>query len=277
MLIDYEKEETNRYMSNSPIYSDLGEINQSSEPKTGLTGAVSTGSSSIWEAGLIDGTGSIKQLRFCDCDQVRIQTIVKRARRRPTGKFSSWKNDRMMHWEWLDERNAFCLLDFRSDVIAYREQPCEIVYFEDGKEVSFYPQIEVLTANRRELWEVRPKRYAQSALVSRREEILSEALVEFGISFRLVIAEELSKQPRQKTMEKILRFGRRAVSTAEHLSVARELSQNGRLTWGDACSGRLGSSGREIVCRLVLEGFLHLDVDSPFGEATEFVPGTRRW
>jgi hypothetical protein len=222
--------------------------------------------------------GRIKQIRFCVDDQLRIRTVVKRARMRPTGKYSSWKNDRMIHWESPGERNSFSLLDFRSDVVAYREQPCEIIYLDDeGREVSHVPDIEVFTTNGRELWEVEPERYAQRESVSRRTEILSETLGVYGIKYLMVSAEALNKQPRLKTMEKILAFGRRPVRLTERASIARELTQNGSLKWDDACSGRLGSDGREILCRLVLEGFLKIDVDSPFGETTEFVPGNRSW
>jgi hypothetical protein len=185
----------------------------------------------------------------------------------------------MMHWEWPDERNAFSLLDFRSDVAAYREQPCEIIYLDDdGKQVPYSPDIEVLTASGREFWEVEePQCHAQSGPVGRRTEILSEALAAYGLKYRTAGADELNKQPRLKTVEKILGFGCRPVSQMERVSIARQLVHSGRLKWDDACSGRLGSNGREILCRLVLEGYLQIDTDSPFGETTEFVPGDRSW
>lgn len=222
--------------------------------------------------------GRIKQIRFCSVAQIRIRTIVKRARMRPTGKFPSWKNGRMMHWESPNERNAFCLLDFRSDVIAYREQSCEIVYLDDaGQLATHFPDIEVVTVNGRELWEVKTEYYANREPISRRTEILTEALSAYGLTYHMAVAEGLSKQPRLNTMQKVLHFGRRSVSSTERIVIGRELVQSGRLTWGDACSGRLGPNGREILCRLVLEGFLQIDTNLPFGMTTEFVPGNRRW
>jgi hypothetical protein len=231
-----------------------------------------------WDGWSVECTGRIKQIRFCSADQIRIRTIVKRARMRATGKFPSWKNGRMMHWESPNEPNAFCLLDFRSDVIAYREQSCEIIYLDDaGRKAAHYPDIEVLTVNGRELWEVKTEYYANRDPVSRRTEILTEALSAYGLTYRVAVAEMLSMQPRLNTMQKVLRFGRRSVSSAERIDIARELVQSGRLTWHDACSRRLGPNGREILCRLVLEGFLQIDTDLPFGFTTEFVPGKRSW
>jgi hypothetical protein len=195
---------------------------------------------------------------------------------RPTGKYSSWKNSRRMHWESPNERNAFCLLDFRSDVIAYREQSCEIIYLDDeGQEATHYPDIEVLLANGHELWEVKTKYYADHEQVSRRTELITEELSAYGITYRVAVAEELRKQPRLNTMQKVSRFGSRSVSSAERIDVARKLVQGGRLTWGDACSGLLGPNGREILCRLVLEGFLQINADLPFDMTTEFALGER--
>jgi hypothetical protein len=184
----------------------------------------------------------------------------------------------MMHWESTNERNAFCQLDFRWDVIAYREQSCEIVYIDDeGREASHYPDIEVLTVNGRELWEVKTALYANREPTSRRTQILTEALSAYGLTYCVAIAERLRMQPQLNTIQKILRFGRRALSSAERIDIVRELTRNGRLTWEDACSGLLGSNGREIVCRAVLEGFLQFDADLPFSMTTEFVFGNRSW
>ncbi len=184
----------------------------------------------------------------------------------------------MMHWESPNERNAFCLLDFRPDVIAYREQACEIVYLDEGgKERSHFPDIEVLTMNGHELWEVKPERHANRGPLSSRTNILTEALPAYALTYRVALGEDLRKQPRLNTMQKVLPFGRRPVSSADRNSVARELLHDGILRWEDACTGRFGPNGREILCRLVLEGYLQIDVELPFGMMTEFLPGTRSW
>lgn len=197
---------------------------------------------------------------------------------RPTGKFSSWKNSRYMHWESPNERNAFTTLDFSPQVIAYREQSCEIVYVDDdGNECRHYPDIEVFAVSGCELWEVKTKHYAESKDVKRRTEIVSESLAAIGIKYRMAIAEELGKQPQLGTMEKVLHFARRPVSSVERICLAQELSQIGCITWAQACSGRLGAYGREIICRLLLEGYLQIDLNLPFGPTTEFNLGSRGW
>jgi len=231
-----------------------------------------------WQGASLQGIGRIKQIRFCSAEQIRFRTIVKRARMRPTGKVWSWKNCRTMHWESPYERDAFQLLNFRWDVIAYREQSCEIIYTDDaGEESTHYPDIEVLTISSHELWEVKTEYHSNRTPVSRRTEILKRALFPYGLIYDVAIAEKLSNRHRLNTMQKILHFGNRPVSTVERYNVACEMVQNGVSTWGDACSGRFGSNGREILSRLVLEGFLKIDTDSPFGRTTEFVLGDRSW
>lgn len=183
-----------------------------------------------------------------------------------------------MHWESPNERDAFHLLDFRWDVIAYREQACEIIYVDDvGREAAHYPDIEVLTVDGRELWEVKTDKFARLEPICRRTEILAEALPALGITYRLAIAEELRAQPRLNSMRKVLHFGNRIVTGAERTDVAQELVHSGRIVWGEACKGRLGPDGRGIICRLVLEGFLQFDTTMQLCETTEIFPGFRSW
>lgn len=60
-----------------------------------------------WEAWSAGAIGRIKQIRACSDEEIRLRKIVWRVRSRGTGKFSSWKNRRSIHWESPNERNAF--------------------------------------------------------------------------------------------------------------------------------------------------------------------------
>jgi hypothetical protein len=198
--------------------------------------------------GLFEGcTDRIKRIRFCAPGELRIRKIVSRSRMRPTGKHSSWKTGRMMQWESPNEELAFVHLDFRYDIQIYREQACEIVYIDDaGKEAMYYPDVDVLAMSGFELWEIKPKRFAEHADVKMRTEILTAELAQLNITYRMAYAEELGLEPRLQTMQKILDFSRRPVSSAELTMILNEVAQGRALTWGDACRGTYGLYGRSF-------------------------------
>ena len=87
----------------------------------------------------------IKSILFPEPGQMRSRKVVSRSNARSTGKYPSWKMGRMIHWESINELNAFRLLDCDPNVTSYSEQPCQIAYVLDGVERIHYPDILVTT------------------------------------------------------------------------------------------------------------------------------------
>jgi serine/threonine protein kinase len=75
----------------------------------------------------------VLRIAFSSPERVCSRRVVTRSRFRPTGKYPSWKMERMLQWESMNELNAFRLLDCDPRGTAFSEQPYEIVYF-DGTE-----------------------------------------------------------------------------------------------------------------------------------------------
>ena len=71
----------------------------------------------------------VLRIAFSSPEQVRSRRIVTRSRFRPTGKYPSWKMERMLQWESLNELNAFRLLDCDPRVTLFSEQPCSMCAF----------------------------------------------------------------------------------------------------------------------------------------------------
>lgn len=214
---------------------------------------------------------AIVRVIFPELGQPRSRKVVSRSNARPTGKYPSWKMGRMLHWESENELNAFRILNCNPDVISFNEQPCEIVYVLDGQTRSHFPDILVETNSRKELWEVKPESKALELDVATRTEFLAEALPAWGYSYRLALASELARQPRQKNAFLLLGLGRRAIADCERESIRRALARQGSLLWSDACRGEYSVRGREILCNLVLSGILAIDMNSPILPATRFV------
>jgi len=116
----------------------------------------------------------------------------------------------MIQWESLNELHAFRLLDCDPQVTAFHEQPCEIVFVQNGEVRRHYPDVCVETRDSKELWEIKPESEASRAEIVARTTLLSNALRQYGFTYRLVLAHDLARQPRQHNANILLRHGRRA-------------------------------------------------------------------
>lgn len=212
----------------------------------------------------------VLRIVFSSAEQVRSRRVVTRSRFRPTGKYPSWKMGRMLQWESMNELHAFRLLDCDPMVTAFTEQPCEIVYVDGAETRRHYPDIYVETDRCQELWEVKAECEASLSEVLTRTQLLTRGLRQYGFIYRIVLDHELAKQPMLDNAKTMLRYGRRSTSDNEREYVRLALKRNGHLSWSEVCEGALGTHGREIVCRLVLEGVLSFDLDSPLGLSTQF-------
>jgi hypothetical protein len=177
----------------------------------------------------------------------------------------------MLQWESENELNAFRLLDCDPDVARFHEQPCQIMYVLNAQARSHYPDILVEKNGRKELWEVKLESDAKEPEVVARAALLVQELPFWGYNYRIVLAKDLSKQPRQANACMLLGFGRRGVTECERELIRQALIRHGRLLWSDACRGKFGTWGREILCNLVLRGVLTIDLNLPISPTTRFV------
>jgi hypothetical protein len=219
----------------------------------------------------VAGTTSITGIEFPEPGQLRIRKVVKRSNARSTGKYPSWKMGRMLQWESRNELNAFFLLDSDPDVMSFNEQPCKITYDLDGVSRAHYPDILVQGYGRKELWEVKPDSKAEEPEFARRTTLMIKDLPTWGYTYRVVLANDLAAQPRQRNAYFLLGFGWRPVSDGEREFIRRAINQRGSLLWADACRGEFGPKGREILCSLVLRGALAIDMNVPISVSTRFV------
>ena len=92
---------------------------------------------------------------LCDIDWApvgqRARRVISRSNHRVTGKFRSPKNGRMMHWESMQERDAFVLLEINSAVLSYREQPAVLTFPWGDETREHYPDVLGVTGPRLEL------------------------------------------------------------------------------------------------------------------------------
>jgi hypothetical protein len=199
----------------------------------------------------------------------RARKVVTRSRARPTGKFPSLKMNRMIEWESTNELNAFRLLEANSTVLKYWEQPCVIQYEMDGETRRHFPDALVQTLRWRELWEVKELADAQRPAIIKRTELLKLALPQHGYIYRLVIAENLAREPRQTNIKTLLKNGRQKVPLLITERVRQIITRCGCLTWGAVNDGTIAPIDNRVVCRLLLDGFLFCDLNEYWSSATK--------
>lgn len=218
---------------------------------------------------------SVLELFFPEDGKFRSRSIVTRSRARPTGKYPSWKMGRMMQWESVNELNAYRLLDADPSAIAYHEQPLTIRYQLNGEVHTHYPDTLVQWGTSRELWEIKPSTQALKPEYTERTRLLEAALPQLGFAYRLVLAEDLAKEPRLSNVLTLLKFGRAPVAGLPLEQIRRAIGEGGKLTWGDVVAGALGNHGRNHICRLVLEGKVSTNLENPLTSSTIFTWGNR--
>jgi hypothetical protein len=180
---------------------------------------------------------------------------------------------RMLQWESVNELLAFRLLDCDPEVKRFNEQPCEIVYVQDGVTHSHIPDILVEMDGLKQLWAVKPESEALRPAIAARSALLAKHLPRWGYSYRVVVGQDLAKQPRLSNASMLLCFGRAAVTERNQEFIRLILRCQNSLLWSEACSGAYGPKGREILCGLALRGLLTIDMSAPWSPSTRFSPG----
>jgi len=202
--------------------------------------------------------------------KVRARRIVTRSRARATGKYPSWKVGRMVQWESSNELNAFRLLDANPHVRTFREQPMWITYRLGGELFLHIPDALVETDVGREVWEVKPTDKAVEPQCAERSRLLTQALPALGYFYRVVLAEDLRRQPRLSNVLQLLKYGRREMTVAERECLRRVIAPVGLICWGAGTSTVLGTHGRALIARAFLEGALTTDIEQPLTNSTSF-------
>jgi hypothetical protein len=213
---------------------------------------------------------SLIEIRLPDGD-MRSRDIVSRSRRRPTGKYPSWKMGRMMQWESPAELNAFRLLDADPKITAYHEQPLTIRFALNGQTQTHCPDVLVCSTGKRELWEIQSRTSANERHVERRTRFLQDALPAFGFAYRVVLAEQLGSQPPLANSLDLLKYGRAPVDDSTRERIRLILTTVPSICWSSATDGELGPQGRAALCRLALEGVLTIDMTQRLSATTCFV------
>ena len=207
------------------------------------------------------------EIRFPKNGKIRSRKVVSRSNASNSGKYPSWKMQRMMQWESIHEGNAMRILDATPCVISFNEQPCEIIYTLNGIQRRHYPDFMVTERNRCEFWEVKTECDANDPEVVERTHHLMNALPTYGYGYRMVLAETLATQPRLDNVKRLNKLGRHPVSAIEQETIRRFFIREPVLQWG-TLEAKSPVALRHIS-RLILEGKLSINLHQPINAASQ--------
>lgn len=196
------------------------------------------------------------------------RAVVKRSNARMTSKYPSWKMQSMLQCESENERNGMLLLDVCPGVSSFRPQPCEIRYLQDGEEHRHFPDILVHAGYRKFLVEIKTRKDATKPEIAERTALMSALLPSYGYQYLVLLAEDLALNPRLQNADDIKRRGSIDITPLERERIRRMFEQYESLPWGalQQDTHHPGLSGH--ICRLLLEGYLHIDLNQALTDET---------
>ncbi|MEI7612173.1 MAG: TnsA endonuclease N-terminal domain-containing protein [Betaproteobacteria bacterium] len=183
----------------------------------------------------------------------------------------------MLQWESPNELNAFRLLDTNPTVVGFYEQPLVIRFILNGETHRHYPDILVDFGSTKELWEIKPASEATKPDVAERTTFLQSQLPQKGFTYRVVIGDDLAREPRLSNTLTLLKYGRQPASLIERELVRSALKSMNIIEWLSESPGILGKRHRFVLARLALEGVLTLDREAPLVNGSQFMASRLTW
>jgi hypothetical protein len=207
--------------------------------------------------------GAKKHIR--DREFIRVTGVINRI------IFPSVKMNRQVHCEGDNERNAVALLEVRPDVLEYYEQPRLGLHVESGgKSRQVYPDFELrYREGRTEIVDV--VRMRQFASKEKKEKMrrIGKRCRALGYRYRIWTDVDIARQPRLATANTICWLGRRKLS--KDMMVRAQECLTVCPTVG-ALKDALAVS-TDVVCALVLQGHVSIDIECPLDDLTPILGG----
>lgn len=200
----------------------------------------------------------VLSISFPQAPALRVRRVVTRSRARRTYKCPSWKMDRMIQAESLNEVVATRLYDLDPTVTSFHEQALVIRYRFTDELRSHVPDFVVRRGEAVEIDEVKDQADRNDPELAQRTEALTPLLARLGLRYRVRFINKDSHRSSVQLMRRLLWLGHTEVSTIERERADRFFSSRPEISWGDIVSGAIGERGPQIAARLILEGSINL-------------------
>lgn len=195
-----------------------------------------------------------------------MRKVVTRSGRHIRGLFPSTKNQRMVAWESLLERDAIILFELSPGVVSYEEQPSVEIYYDDSSPRKYFPDFAVTLRNGSVAHvEVKPAEKLKGRTTRARFSLIAAQYERQARQFWILTDDEIRKEPRLSNL-KLLAYHRRETLMPLHLdTLLSALEPRTSASFADF-SEVFG--GPTLVFRLLAAGLLTCDLNEPIQNGT---------
>jgi hypothetical protein len=200
----------------------------------------------------------------------RIQEPPNLRKGQTTGRFPSIKLGRTVHFGTPIELAALVRLEADGEVKRYSERSARIVgrAAQSIQPWTHVPNALVEYEDYRELRDFSSDAEAATKEVIERTSILTHHLARMGFGYHLWKESEIVASPEFPNAQFLLDHGARDVDTRTRKRVCRFVAAHGSIPWRIIAGGIFGGAGIPIVCRLLLEGVLEMDMSERITSAS---------
>lgn len=195
--------------------------------------------------------------------------VVTRSGHKVRGFFPSVKNQRMVAWESLLERDAIVLFELSPGVISYEEQPSIELYYDGSVPRKYYPDFALTLQNGSIAHvEVKPKKKLASHLTYTRLHQIAANYQMQSRQFWILTDEEIRKQPRLSNLKQYAYHLKTVRSKALPIWTLHELRSRGDWTFQTLATAL---DGAPSVFRLLASGLASCDLNKPIQHCTPII------
>jgi TnsA endonuclease N terminal len=195
-----------------------------------------------------------------------MRKVVTRSGRHIRGLFPSTKNQRMVAWESLLERDAIVLFELSPGVVSYEEQPSVEIYYDDSSPRKYFPDFAVTLRNGSVAHvEVKPAKKLKGRATRDRFSLIATQYERQARQFWILTDDEIRVEPRLSNL-KLLAYHCRETLSPLHLDAL--LGSFEHQTSGTFASFARTLGGPNFVYRLLAAGLLICDLNEPIQSGT---------
>jgi hypothetical protein len=188
--------------------------------------------------------------------------VKSRSNTMPTGGQPSLKTNTVIHWKSPAEGHLAKMAECEPQVTYLGSQPARVYFTMNGEDERHHvPDLLCRGGPYPLLFEVKTELDAWCDEVAMRSALMARDLPMFGYGYRVALAEDLRREPRMRNLKQIRRLARAPANLFAREATRLLLAECHDFTWGEASRGELGHVTLQVVCRLLLEGVLWIDVD----------------
>lgn len=201
------------------------------------------------------------ELIMPDVGKIRVRKLIGRSRRVATGKYPSWKLNRLLHWESSQEAKVLRLLDACPGIKRFAEQPFLIRYLQGDTWRQHVPDVAFCTYHDDlAVLEIKSTVDKGRDEALERADVLRPKFAALGVFYGVVLQERLDAGLALANARLLLRRGATQAIQSDHEQVIQMVADQGEIDAEDLTGRRLSANYALCVASsMALRGHLSIN------------------